>query len=53
MILLALLLATVGTADLVRPENRAPTRAQAVMAGAAGAVVLVLLVTGLAVGSGA
>ena len=53
MILLALLLATVGTADLVRPENRAPTRIQAVVAGAAGAVVLVLLTTGLAVGASA
>ncbi len=51
MILLALLLATVGTADLVRPENRAPTRIQAVVAGAAGAVVLVLLTTGLALGA--
>ena len=53
MILLALLLATVGTADLVRPENRAPSRIQAVSAGAAGAVVLVLLTTGLAVGASA
>ena len=53
MILLAILLATVGTADLVRPENRAPTRPQAVSAGAAGAVVLVLLTTGLAVGASA
>jgi hypothetical protein len=53
MILLALLLATLGTADLVRPENRAPTRIQAVIAGAAGAVVLVLLTTGLAVGASA
>ena len=53
MILLALLLATIGTADLVRPENRAPTRIQAVVAGAAGAVVLVLLTTGLALGASA
>jgi hypothetical protein len=51
MILLALLLATVGTADLVRPENRAPSRPQAIMAGAAGAVLLVLLTTGLAIGA--
>ncbi len=51
MILLAILLATVGTADLVRPENRAPSRPQAVSAGAAGALVLVLLTTGLAVGA--
>ncbi len=51
MILLAILLASVGTADLVRPENRAPSRTQAVSAGAAGALVLVLLTTGLAVGA--
>ena len=50
MIVLALLLATVGTADLVRPENRASSRNQAIIAGAAGAVVLVLLTSGLAVG---
>lgn len=51
MILLALLLATVGTADLVRPENRAPSRVQAAAAAVVAAVVLVLLATGLAIGA--
>lgn len=50
MILLALLLLAVGTADLVRPENRAPTRVQLVAAGLTAAVVLVLVSTGLALG---
>ncbi len=51
MILLALLLATLGTADLVRPENRASTRKEGVVATVAGGVVLVLLASGLAIGS--
>ena len=51
MILLSLLLATIGTADLVRPENRAPSRAQVVVAALVAAVVLVLLITGLAIGA--
>ena len=51
MILLALLLATLGTADLVRPENRASTRKEGAVATVAGGVVLVLLASGLAIGS--
>lgn len=50
MILLALLLATLGAADLVRPEDRAPTRLQAVGATVAGGAVLVLGASGLALG---
>ena len=53
MILLALLLATLGTADLVRPENRASTRAQGIIATVVGGAVLVLLASGLAIGSAA
>lgn len=51
MILLALLLATLGTADLVRPENRASSRAQGIIATVVGGAVLVLLASGLAIGS--
>ena len=51
MILLALLLATLGTADLVRPENRANTRTEGILATVVGGVVLVLLASGLAIGS--
>ena len=53
MILLALLLATLGTADLVRPENRASSRAQGIVATVVGGAVLVLLASGLAIGSSA
>ena len=53
MILLALLLATLGSADLVRPENRASTRTEGMIATIAGGVVLLLLVSGLAIGSAA
>jgi hypothetical protein len=51
MILLALLLATLGTADLVRPEDRKPNRVQAVAAFVAGGAVLALLASGLALGT--
>jgi hypothetical protein len=51
MILLALLLALLGTADLVRPENRASTRAEGTIATATGGAVLILLASGLAIGS--
>ena len=51
MILLALLLATLGAADLVRPENRASTRTEGAIAAVAGGAVLVLLASGLAIGS--
>ncbi len=51
MILLTLLLAALGTADLVRPENRAPSQSQAVGAAVVAAIVLVLLSTGLAIGA--
>ena len=53
MILLALLLATLGAADLVRPENRASSRAQGVVATVVGGAVLVLLASGLAIGTAA
>lgn len=53
MILLALLLATLGAADLVRPENRASSRAQGIVATVVGGAVLVLLASGLAIGSAA
>ena len=51
MILLALLLATIGSADLVRPEDRAPSRMQAAAATVAGGAVLALLTSGLAIGA--
>lgn len=51
MILLALLLATLGTADLVRPENRASSRVEGIVAVVVGGAVLVLLSSGLAIGS--
>ncbi len=51
MILLALVLATIGAADLVRPEDRAPNRLQATYGASAGLVVLLLLTSGLALGS--
>ena len=51
MILLALLLATLGSADLVRPENRASTRAEGIVATVVGGAILVLLASGLAIGS--
>jgi hypothetical protein len=53
MILLSLLLATLGVADLVRPENRASTRLQGIVATVVGGAVLVLLASGLAIGSAA
>ncbi|MGA8987459.1 hypothetical protein [Aeromicrobium sp.] len=46
MILLALLLITLGAADLVRPQDRAPTRAQLARAVVTGTVVLSLGVWG-------
>jgi hypothetical protein len=51
VILLTLLLATLGTADLVRPEDRAATRAEAARGAVAGVAALVLLVWGLALGT--
>lgn len=51
MILLTLLLATLGTADLVRPEDRAATRTEAARGAVAGVAALVLLVWGLDLGS--
>lgn len=51
MTLLAFLLATLGTADLVRPENRASTRTEGVVAAVTGGAALVLLASGLAIGS--
>jgi len=53
MILLSLLLATLGVADLVRPENRASTRLQGIVATVVGGAVLILLASGLAIGSAA
>lgn len=51
MILLALLLATLGSADMVRPENRASSRIEGIVAAVTGAAVLILLASGLAIGS--
>jgi hypothetical protein len=51
VILLTLLLATLGTADLVRPEDRASTRAEAARGAVAGVLTLVLLVWGLDLGA--
>jgi hypothetical protein len=51
--LLTLLLATLGTADLVRPEDRASTRAEAARGAVAGVAALVLLVWGLDLGTAA
>jgi hypothetical protein len=53
MILLSMLLATLGVADLVRPENRASTRLQGIVATVVGGAVLVLLASGLAIGTAA
>jgi hypothetical protein len=53
MILLSLLLASLGVADLVRPENRASSRLQGIVATVVGGAVLVLLASGLAIGSAA
>ena len=53
MILLALLLATLGAADLMRPENRASTRVEGIVGAVVGGAVLVLLASGLAIGSAA
>jgi hypothetical protein len=53
MILLALLLATLGAADLVRPENRASSRVEGMVATVVGGAVLVLLASGMAIGSAA
>jgi hypothetical protein len=53
VIILALLLATLGAADLARPEDRAATRTEAVRGATAGAVALVLLVWGLDLGPAA
>lgn len=51
MTLLALLLATLGAADLARPEDRVSTRAEAIRGAAAGVAALVLLVWGLHLGT--
>jgi hypothetical protein len=51
--LLTLLLGTLGTADLVRPEDRASTRAEAARGAVAGVAALVLLVWGLDLGTAA
>lgn len=51
MILLTFLLATLGCADLVRPENRASSRVEGTAAFVVGGAALVLLASGLAIGS--
>jgi hypothetical protein len=51
MILLALLLAVLGVADLVRPENRASTLGEGIVAFVAGGATVGLLASGLALGA--